>query len=337
MDLVNATVGHTRSLRSNPARKARTRGRESEHLRTGKGKVYTGVAGHERTVPITHVILDWDGTITDIDRESQSFQELYPQLFCERLGIDKETYRSVFEELQDDVLSDPGLGFEILGYDVVPAAADPYLLTQKTIQVTLQGLRDGSLDVPHTDLPDDESAFLIDLYKDAVGRAENGAYFREGKDATKRFLDDLIAHKDIAIVTNSSTAKVEAQLRELGYTNEDISCITIKGNAKKLFVTPSYGGLPDEVTPPGFPRAVQLRRGHYHDVLTDLEQQGYSPESTAVVGDCYELDLALPEVLGYTTVQFATPFTPEHESAYNEGKDTTSFVRTYGELSEMLC
>jgi len=56
-----------------------------------------------------------------------------------------------------------------------------------------------------------------------------------------------------------------------------------------------------------------------------------------VVGDCYELDLALPEVLGYTTVQFSTPFTPEHERAYNEGKGDTSFVRTYGELSEALC
>ena len=288
-------------------------------------------------MPNTHVILDWDGTITDIDCESQSFQELYPQLFCERLGIDQKKYNTVFDELRDDVLSDPGLGFEILGHDVVPAAADPYLLTQKTIQVTLQRLRDGSLDVAHTDLPDDESAFLIDLYKDAVGRAENDAYFREGKDTTKRFLDDLIANRDVAIVTNSSTAKVEAQLGELGYTNEDISQFTIRGNAKKLFVTPTYDGLPDEVTPPGFPRAVQLRRGHYHYVLNDLEQQGYLPESTAVVGDCYELDLALPEVLGYATVQFATPFTPEHERAYNEAKETISFVRTYGELSEALC
>ena len=288
-------------------------------------------------MPITHVILDWDGTITDIDRESQSFQELYPQIFCERLGIDQKKYHTVFDELREDVLSDPGTGFEILGYDVVPAAADPYLLTQKTIQVTLQGLQDGSLDIPHSDLPDDESAFLIDLYKDAVGRVENGAYFREGEQATKRFLDDLIAHKDVAIVTNSSTAKVEAQLGELGYSNEDISRFTIRGNAKKLFVTPSYEDLPDEVIPPGFPRAVQLRRGHYHDVLSDLEQQGYSPESTAVVGDCYELDLALPEVLGYTTVQFATPFTPEHERAYNECKGDTSLDRTYGELSEALC
>ena len=79
----------------------------------------------------------------------------------------------------------------------------------------------------------------------------------------------------------------------------------VRGDANKFSVCASaaadarFESLPETVTWPELGRAVHLRRGRYFDVLRGMwDATGTGPDSTLVVGDVFELDLAMPAALG---------------------------------------
>jgi len=79
----------------------------------------------------------------------------------------------------------------------------------------------------------------------------------------------------------------------------------VRGDANKFAVCGSatadarFESLPETVRWPGLDRAIHLRRGRYFDVLRGLwDETGTGPDSTLVVGDGFELDLAMPAALG---------------------------------------
>src|SRR6185503_11542990 len=76
-------------------------------------------------------------------------------------------------------------------------------------------------------------------------------------------------------------------------------------------------GAQSELTIPGLERAVLLRRKAYHDILaTVLAEAGSSWEELVVVGDIFELDLAMPLSLGARVGLVTSPRTPAYERAF---------------------
>jgi hypothetical protein len=68
---------------------------------------------------------------------------------------------------------------------------------------------------------------------------------------------------------------------------------------------------------PGLDRPVLLRRRPYHDVLDQLRRaEGAAWEDVVVVGDIFELDLALPLAMGARVGLLVNAFTPRWEQDF---------------------
>jgi hypothetical protein len=82
------------------------------------------------------------------------------------------------------------------------------------------------------------------------------------------------------------------------------------------------------------PRNVHVRRKGYFDILKKLTEENFFSTNTTVIGDIFELDLALPHELGYNIIQIDNGSTPKHEKNYMT-KDH-NFVSNLEELREVL-
>ena len=171
--------------------------------------------------------------------------------------------------------------------------------------------------------PDQESMeiMLQELFRQSYPSA--GTVFRDG---AKEFLDDLAGLYPTTIVTNAQTRSVEEKLQRLGRNS-----IPIIGNAQKYVIDDAVTDIPESVKLEGFPRPVLLRRGNYRQILG-----GFDPEATVIVGDIYELDLALPEWLGFQVIQLVTPSTPAYEVEHNDRNSSGFAAQNYREVLDWL-
>ncbi|MCR4327638.1 MAG: hypothetical protein NUV46_03595 [Nanoarchaeota archaeon] len=268
------------------------------------------------------LMLDFDGTLTDIEEETKEFQEIYPILFLEKFGLKKSKYLPIFNEIKEELKSDEKKGFILNGQDVLPVSSDPYILTQATSQEMIKREKL---------LVEDETKTIIGLFGETLKKIpKQNAHYREGKEKTKEFLDKTMRKYNLVFVTNSQRGKVEHYLKELG---SDYFCnISVIGNAKKLFVNPNFDEVPESFTPPNFKREVLLRRDNYYGILKFLSLGIFSNKNTKVIGDIYELDLALPDYLGYDVIQMENGYSKKHERDYLG----ENFVKNYNELENLL-
>jgi hypothetical protein len=87
--------------------------------------------------------------------------------------------------------------------------------------------------------------------------------------------------------------------------------------ARKFEVDDAWSGVAAELALPGLARPVLLRRRAYHDILRELlDDAGASFAGLTVIGDIFELDLAMPLALGARVGLVATARTPDYERAY---------------------
>ena len=108
-------------------------------------------------MPIACVVLDLDGTLTALSRETPAFSAAFPRLLADLVGKDlSDAFPE--EERQVRALS-PELAWMIDGRGVAPAAADPYVAATCTAQRLCDRwriLRDpayGKVGVPSQDPP----------------------------------------------------------------------------------------------------------------------------------------------------------------------------------------
>jgi len=95
--------------------------------------------------------------------------------------------------------------------------------------------------------------------------------------------------------------------------------------------------LYNKIHPEEFPRPVFLRREYYYRVLKNLEEEKeFKPENTIVIGDVYELDLALPQHLGYKVVLLETEFTPEYEKRFLRRTKNSYVAKDFDELKDII-
>jgi hypothetical protein len=119
-------------------------------------------------------------------------------------------------------------------------------------------------------------------------------------------------------VTNSDPRIVARRLASLACRGGEK--VVVRGGAGKFSICASasadarFEALPEIVEWPEVGRPVLLRRGRYFDVLREIwDESATDPDSTLVVGDIFELDLAMPAMLGAHVHLLTRPSTMPHE------------------------
>ena len=252
------------------------------------------------------LVLDFDGTFTDVEREAIPFLEVYRAGLARLLG---EAIDDRWREAVEVVQSDPDAhGFEYAGRIVAPSHADPYILATSVANLVLAG---------HPELSGETRAHALEaLFAESYAKADT--VFRP--DAGEVVEAVLSYGAPVFVVTNSHTAHVQDKIRAL--VPDHAALIEVRGDARKFhLVEPEppdsrFEALPESMQVEGLGRPVYLRRGRYFEALRRVwEETGASPERTLVGGDIFELDLALPAALGARIHLVARAHTPLYERA----------------------
>lgn len=248
-------------------------------------------------------VLDFDGTVTDAEKEAEGANASYNEMMAKEVGIGLNELREMLDLARQEIIKKPGIyGWIYNGLIVAPATSDPYILHQTSVGLVIDKLRN---DTRNLNLPpkDGVSDFQNRLF--GLSYPDSGTHFKPG---AKDFIQELQALGEPIVITNSQTQAVMKKLNLLLGEDHDLQVV---GNAKKYVVDLSYTEVGESVRPTTkFPRPVFLRRPNYHKTLEELGDIRY------MIGDIYELDLALPENMGITTVLVANPMTPKWERDY---------------------
>lgn len=178
-------------------------------------------------------------------------------------------------------------------------------------------------------------ALLAKLFLE--NRPKMGESFKEGAD---EFLSEVwsLFHGRVHVVTNNTPDKVKERISHLSSNHSHIPII---GGAKKYEVVDSWEAVPKTITVSGLERPVYLRRQHYGEALDKIRQEQRTDMSRiAVVGDIWELDLALPQYLGMHTGLTPNPTTPQYEkdvvANYKKGFLSDDLESVYKNLKERI-
>lgn len=256
------------------------------------------------------VVLDFDGTFTDITREAEPFEPVMIDSVSDLLGRDAQPE---WNEARATILRTPEqFGWVYDGKVVAPATADPYLLCTATLQAVLD--RSGTLKNPAL-----RTEITQALY--GLAYAQTVTAFRPG---AREVLDHVLeSGAAVFVVTNSKTDAVAKKLETLGVGGG--RKLTTRGEAKKFWIVDpepndeTFSAIPDVVDVPELPRPVYLRRGKYYEALRKIwTETATTPRDTLVCGDIFELDLALPAALGAHVVLVERNNTLPYERAATE-------------------
>lgn len=251
------------------------------------------------------VVLDFDGTFTDVEREGIPFLEVY------REGLERLVGEPIDERWAQAVAvveGDPDAhGFEYGGRIVAPSHADPYILATSVANLVLAG---------HSGLVGEARAAALEaLFGESYAKADT--VFRP--DAAEVVEVVLGYDAPVFVVTNSRTAHVKDKVRAL-VGERAAERVEVRGDARKFHLVgpeppdPRFDAVPESMTVEGLARPIYLRRGRYFEALRRIwDETGASPERTLVAGDIFELDLALPSALGALIHLVARADTPGYE------------------------
>ena len=239
------------------------------------------------------IVLDFDGTLTDADAHAPAFYEASGRELAHRLEWGDSRLRHEWRRARATVAGLPSTTAWIVdGHGVCPATADPYLIANSVTQLLLSEHRPGLGSAALT-------AGVLEVHRAAYQRVPPP--FRP---EARSVLEELCAGGyHLRVVTNSDTQAVAGMLDSLSFRGRHT--VIVRGDAGKFSVCGSaatdarFEALPEVVEWQEVGRAIHLRRGRYFDLLrATWDETGTDPGSTLVVGDVFELDLAMPAALG---------------------------------------
>jgi len=277
---------------------------------------------------MTVLALDFDGTMTDAEAEGRPFRDGYLEDLCAMVGRaagDPEITAiadAVEDELQRAPASHP---FLWMGRAVAPATVDPYL---RMVPIAHRILDTFSV------MPSaiDRGRLLGNvLYKYNYAKTLGRPVFRAGAGDVLRSLGGT----DAWIVTNSDTHAVAGKVAALDREAAGVAWLTsrVRGHARKFDVDDTWTGAAAELEVPGLDRPVLLRRRAYHDILKEiLDAAGATFGDLVVIGDIFELDLAMPLSLGARVGLVATSRTPPYERAFVEAHPRARIIDDLAEI-----
>jgi hypothetical protein len=274
------------------------------------------------------LVLDFDGTMTDAEAEGRPFREGYLEDLAWLVGRqpgDSEIEK-IAEEVEAELAAAPAShAFMWMGRPVAPATVDPYLRMVPIAHRVLD--RFGTF--PRAE---DRGRLLGSvLYKYNYAKTLGHPVFRAGAGP---MLASLGGSKTW-IVTNSDTHAVAGKVAALDREAPGVAWLTsrVRGFARKFDVDDEWTGAPSELTLPGLDRAVLLRRRAYFEILREvLAEAGSSFQELVVVGDIFELDLAMPLSLGARVGLVTSPRTPDYERAFVTAHPRATLINDLSEI-----
>jgi FMN phosphatase YigB (HAD superfamily) len=274
------------------------------------------------------LVLDFDGTVTDAEAEGAPFREGYLEDLSVLTGKPIADVRAIAAEIEAAVQADPNAhGWIYDGRIVAPATVDPYLRVMPVARAVFD---------------------RFDVFKGADDRRRllDGILYKYNYQKTRiafrpRAYDLLraLVGSDSYVVTNSHTEPVQGKIQALGADAESLDwwLPRVRGSAKKYAVDDSFDAIEAELELPGLGRPVLLRRRLYHDALAALlAASGSSWAELLVVGDIFELDLALPLAMGARVGLIVNDFTPAYEQAFVVDHPRAALLRSLDEVLPLV-
>ncbi len=236
---------------------------------------------------IDTLVLDFDGTLTNIEEEAKPYVDGFCQSLGRELKLSQSEVETYWQEARTKIFQSPEeYGWKLDGRIVASATSDPIMTCYPITDEIL-----GKLGI--TLSQQERRALFAKLYLENYSKM--GGFFKEGADDFLSEVWDLFKRR-VYVVTNTSTEKVEKKISNLP---SDHSRILIRGGAKKYEVVDDWEAVPKTINVLGLDRPVYLRRQPYWEALDKIAQEQRTDLSRiAVVGDIWELDLALPQYLG---------------------------------------
>ncbi|HUS31479.1 MAG TPA: hypothetical protein VMZ53_23400 [Kofleriaceae bacterium] len=256
------------------------------------------------------LVLDFDGTMTDAEAEGRPFRDGYLEDLALLTGASLLDVTKIADEVEDELAAAPAShAFLWMGRPVAPATVDPYL---RMVPVAHRIL-DRYKAIPSHE---DRGRLLGSvLYKYNYAKTLGHPVFRAGAGDMLRKLGGTPTW----IVTNSDTHAVAGKVAALDREAPGVAWLTsrVRGFARKFDVDDAWTGAASELAIPGLDRAVLLRRRAYFEILADVvKEAGSTFDELVVVGDIFELDLALPLSLGARVGLVTSSRTPDYERAF---------------------
>lgn len=263
---------------------------------------------------MTVLVLDFDGTMTDAEAEGRPFRDGYLEDLCALVGRpagDAEVL-AIADQVETELARSPEQHpFLWMSRAVAPATVDPYL---RMVPISHRILDHFGVLPSATD----RGRLLGNvLYKYNYAKTLGHPVFRAGAGEVLRSLTGT----DAWIVTNSDTHAVAGKVAALDREFPGVVWLTsrVRGHARKFDIDDAWTGADAELALPGLERPVLLRRRAYHDILDEiLGAAGATFADLVVIGDIFELDLAMPLALGARVGLVSSPRTPAYERAYVE-------------------
>ncbi|MGE0868380.1 MAG: hypothetical protein AB7P03_07460 [Kofleriaceae bacterium] len=274
------------------------------------------------------LVLDFDGTLTDAEAEGRAFRDGYLEDLAVLVGRPPNDIeiRELAAEVEVEISRAPERhAFRWAEREVAPANVDPFLRMVPIANRILD--RFGVLTSPV------ERGRLLSgvLYKYNYAKTLGHTVFRPGAGRAAQSL----ANTNTWIVTNSDAKQVATKVMALAQEVPGVAwlCGRVQGNARKFEIDDSWTGAPAELNLAGLERPVLLRRSKYHALLrTVLDGSGASFEDLVVVGDIFELDLALPLAMGARVGLVVSGHTPPYEQAYVDAHPRGKLIRDLSEI-----
>jgi hypothetical protein len=277
---------------------------------------------------MTVLALDFDGTMTDAEAEGRPFREGYLEDLCLLVGRPPGDLGvlALADEVEADLERAPHAHpFLWMGRAVAPATVDPYLRMVPIAHRILDTF--GAM--PNAS---DRGRLLGSvLYKYNYQKTLGHPVFRAG---AAEILAALVG-TPTWIVTNSDAHAVAGKVAALDREAPGVAWLTsrVRGHARKFDVDDDWTAAPAELEVPGLERPVLLRRRAYFEILKSVvEESGATFADLVVIGDIFELDLAMPLALGARIGLVASPRTPPYERAFVAAHPRGKIIEDLGEI-----
>ncbi|PKB18300.1 hypothetical protein [Flavobacterium sp. 5] len=268
---------------------------------------------------ITDIILDFDGTCTQIDLIYKAYLRQYLLEINKLVPFITPISNTEWKEAQNYIIANsPKASWTIATTPAAPAAADPYILAFESAKLVMrkQGIK--------TDPP---------FEAHSNSNNENQAPFRtEARDVFSKLLEKEI---NIHFISNSDSTKITKRLCDLFERNNLPPGISVESEANKFRICEitleqskttsisnnlrkTFEDLPaihSSISVDG--RPVYLRRAFYFEAICKALSGDISKLSSSIFcGDIWEMDLAMPKALGANIhlIERSSPFeTYEYE------------------------
>ncbi|MFT4250232.1 MAG: hypothetical protein ACMXYD_02630 [Candidatus Woesearchaeota archaeon] len=257
-------------------------------------------------------ILDFDGLLTDINKEAQPIIQGFLRELYADIGLTKKQGEQAFRNFNEQLGVEDAWHFH--GHDTVRWDADPYIQASTAASKLYKHYRE---ELDETTRSNNLSTWFR---KHQQEQQNKKVFWRED---VKYFLNTLLEETNPVIVTNSKTLLVQKKIRSLGLNKN----LPVYGKANKYEIDDTHTELPEHMNIEGMSRPILLRRKHYYEIIKQLIPEG---EQAIFAGDIYEFDLALPEHLGHKTIlafsQGNDAYEKRHTQKNPQGKTANSLL-----------